>query len=55
MAWLPYDNEDLCVGSLQYVFCNYCGTMLTSVPEYTKKGEPVCQECFAKLKIDDKV
>ena len=49
MPWLPYDNDDLCVGSIQYIFCTCCGSMLTHAAEYCMEGEPLCRECYEQL------
>ena len=27
MPWLPYENDDFCIGSIQYSLCNSCGLM----------------------------
>jgi hypothetical protein len=46
MPWLPYENEDLCVGSIQYSYCSLCGLMLTHAAQYLQQGEPLCQSCY---------
>ncbi len=53
MTWLPYTNDDLCVGSIQYVCCSCCGAMLTQAAEYLEQGEPLCPECFKQLNKDN--
>ena len=50
MAWLPYENEDLCVGSIQYSFCSSCGLMLTHAAQYLRQGEPLCPGCYEIVK-----
>jgi|GEM_PF-2392087 hypothetical protein len=50
MPWLPYENDDLCVGSIQYSFCSSCGLMLTHAAQYQQPDEPLCQDCYEILK-----
>ena len=45
MPWLPYENDDLCIGSIQYSFCSSCGLMLTHAAHYLQPDEPLCQDC----------
>jgi hypothetical protein len=49
MPWLPYENEDLCVGSIQYSFCSSCGRMLAHAAQYQQPDEPLCQDCYDSL------
>ncbi|MCX5903954.1 MAG: hypothetical protein NTV89_10920 [Proteobacteria bacterium] len=50
MPWLPYENDDFCIGSIQYSFCSSCGLMLTHAAHYRQQGEPLCQDCYDSLK-----
>jgi len=50
MPWLPYENDDFCIGSIQYSFCNSCGLMLTHAAQYLQQGEPLCRDCYEILK-----
>ena len=49
MPWLPYENDDFCIGSIQYSFCGSCGLMLTHAARYLRQGEPLCLECYNTL------
>ena len=49
MPWLPYENDDFCIGSIQYSFCSSCGLMLTHAAHYLRQGEPLCLECYNTL------
>jgi hypothetical protein len=49
MPWLPYENDDFCIGSIQYSFCSSCGFMLTHAARFLQQSEPLCPECYDTL------